>query len=154
MATAIMIGLKERKKSDKQHKKERNAPVSNVSTEEEDVITHENAISAAITFLRKLGIRVNDSVSLEIFNREGMKRCLKEDVFGGLPYEVARLVDNYGQNGRYAICKKLLGQHAHAATRSTGIVYDENNQESIIKLSDHSGLTIGEVLGTAIGDKR
>ncbi|KAK8373887.1 hypothetical protein O3P69_020962 [Scylla paramamosain] len=42
----------------------------------------------------------------------------------------------------------------YAATRSTGIVYDENDQKPITKLSDHSGLTIGEVFSSAIGNKR
>ena len=178
VTTAIMDGL--RKGDDKHHEKE-DAPAApvvpieeeekgkeedddgdegNVSScrlkkeKEEDVITPDNARLVARVFLNKINFRVNDHVSLEFFNREGMKKCLDRDLFGGLPYEVARVVDRYGHDGKYAIVEKLLGQHAHAATRSTGIVYDENDQEPIIKLSDHSGLTVGEVLSSAIGDKR
>ena len=121
---------------------------------EENVITPDNARLAAKAFLDKLNLRVNDHVSLEFFNRQGMKKCLESDVFGGLPYEVARVVDHYGHDGKHAISEKLLGQHAYAATRSTGIVYDEKNQDPITKFSDHSGLTVGEVLSSAIGNKR
>nr|BDT63223.1 MAG: wsv260-like protein [Hemigrapsus takanoi nimavirus]GBG35342.1 wsv260-like protein [Hemigrapsus takanoi nimavirus] len=178
VTTAIMDGLRnERKDDDIQHKIE-TAPVpivpieeekegkiededdeiTNVSSchseEEKDVITPDNARLVARVFLNKLNFRVNDHVSLEFFNRKGMKKCLERDLFGGLPYEVARVVDRYGHNGKYAISEKLLGQHAYAATRSTGIVYDENDQEPITKFSDHSGLTIGEVLSSAIGDNR
>ena len=122
------------------------------SEKEEDAITRENARLVAKTLLYKLNLRVNDHVSLEFFNREGMKMCLERDSLGGLPYEVARVVDRYGYDGKYAISEKLLGQHTYAATKSTGIIYDEHDQKPIIKLSDHSGLTIGEVLSKATGN--
>lgn len=115
-------------------------------------VPDKDAVEASKIFLRELNMSVSDHVSLEVFNRKGTKACIENNIFGGFPYEVARIVDKTKATEGINVCENLLGEHAYSATMSTGIIYDDEIQSDVVRYSDHSNVSIGSKLRKAIGD--
>lgn len=114
-------------------------------------VSDKDAVEASKIFLRELNMSVSDHVSLEVFNRKGTKACIENDMFGGFPYEVSRIVDRTKATEGISVCENLLGEHAYSATMSTGIIYDDETQSDAVRYSDHSNVSIGSKLRKAIG---
>lgn len=111
-------------------------------------ISKNDATIAAVQFLRKINLRVADNVSIELFNKNGMKETMKNNVFGGLPASIISCVQKV--TGEPDILENTLGQEIFPGLLATGVVYDTEEQHAGDMLSDHCGTTIGKLLEKSV----